>query len=516
MRKLLNLITFISMPSKKTCLITGLISGIAFAPTFFIPGLLSLSLLCFYIYKSNNVKTAFLLSFIFGFGHFFAGVYWISLGVSVYIEDFWWAIPLALFGIPLILACFTALCGVVSYYFKANIYYHLIFCVIWVFCEWLRSWIFTGLPWNLLGYSLSFSDILIQPASIFGVYGLSFMVIYSSSSLFFALTKRQIDLAISLLLSAVMLSSTIIYGLIRLQQNPTNYLDIKVRIVQPSIPQIAKWDEREFWKNLDTHIKLSTNSNDVDIIIWSEAALVAPYRFIPVKNKIDSFLKESKAILITGGISDNNKENNELQIYTTMYAIAPDGKVVFEYHKSHLVPFGEYMPFKAYIPIKKITHGFLDYTPGNKENVYIKKLNLAIKPLICYESIFPKESSINNKIVDLFINITNDAWYGTSSGPYQHLQQSRMRTVENGLPMLRSANNGISAIIDPVGRVIQSLGLNKIGIIDGMLPKKLDFRTLYSEYLELLLLALISLVLILQFLMKFLLKNYLLNSGYKY
>lgn len=468
--------------SKKLIFVAGLVSGLAFAPIFFIPGLLGIALLCYQVKIAWDWQEAAIRGFIFGFGHFLTSMYWISIGVSVYIEEFWWAIPFALFGLPIILAFFIAgACGFAFLTKKYN-YYQFIFCINWVFFEWLRSWIFTGLPWNLLGYAFSFSNTLIQITSLVGIYGLSFFAIYISSSFYTIWSRDYHKLRILTLNSLIIILLITSYGGMRLYNNPTYFSNVKVRLVQPSIPQSAKWDIEAFWKNLDLHIKLSEKPGNIDLIIWSEAALVVPYIYEPVKIKILQMLKNKGAILITGGVTENGKIAQDLEIYTSLYALTPEGIQLFEYHKSHLVPFGEYMPLKKLLPLKKLTPGILDYTAGDGGFVKVDRYNLTIKPLICYESIFPNFVRISNKVADFIINVTNDAWYGQSSGPYQHLHISRMRSVENGLPMIRTANNGISAIIDPVGRIVQSLALNDVNYIDSFIPVKLKFKTLYSQF----------------------------------
>lgn len=484
-----NKIKFSIVPtsfSKLTILAFGMISGLAFAPTFFVFGLLLLAILCYKVQISKTIKQSALLGFIFGFGHFLSSMYWIAIGVTVYIDEFWWAIPFALFGIPLILACFISATCSLSWLFRKSKYYHFAFCISWIFFEWIRSWIFTGLPWNLLGYSLCFSDTLIQTASVIGIYGLSLITIYISTSFYYLMGKDFYHFKLSLVISLITLSSMITYGLRRLENNPTTFSNINVRLVQPSIPQSAKWDTNEFWKNLNKHIELSSQQpiQQADIIIWSEAALVVPYKYPDIKNRLKQLFKDTGAILITGGISDNGRLGDALEIYTVLQAINPSDEVLFEYHKSHLVPFGEYMPFKNILPIKKITPGFLDYTEGTGGLVYLDKLKLAIKPLICYESIFPDFVKTNNQIADVIINVTNDSWYGQSSGPHQHLYMSKVRAIENGLPILRVSNNGISAIIDPIGRVIQKLQLDEVGIIDGKIPNKLNSQPIYYKLLE--------------------------------
>ncbi|MGI4752649.1 MAG: apolipoprotein N-acyltransferase [Janthinobacterium lividum] len=467
---------------KISCLLLGLLSGLVFAPTFLLPALLTLSYLCYLVQKSKDWQEAAKLGYIFGFGHFLSGIYWISIGVSVYISDFWWAIPFALFGLPIILAFFVSASCVFSFFVRNNKYYHFIFCLYWVLFEWVRSWIFTGLPWNLIGYAFSFSDILIQSLNIIGIYGLSFIVIYISTSFYPFFTKQFDQLKVLLLTSSITLAVIITYGSLRLHNYPTNFTDIKVRLVQPSIPQTEKWSEEEFWHNLMLHINLSENSQPIDLVIWSEAALVVPYDIPVVKSELLGLLNSVDATLITGGISDNKKRGEDFELYTAMYALEKNGNKLFEYHKSHLVPFGEYMPFKKILPFKKLTHGFIDYTEGNGGLVHLDKYNLKIKPLICYESIFPDFVRTNNETADVIINVTNDAWYGKSSGPYQHFHISKSRAVENGLPMVRVANNGISAITDPLGRVVKKLDLNETNYIDGLIPKKLDSPTIFSKF----------------------------------
>ena len=484
--------------SKIFTLISGMVGGLVFAPIFFFPGLITLSILCYQVRQATSFRQAIKIGFIYGFGHFLTNMYWITFGVAVYIDQFWWLLPFSLFGFPLILAPFISATCICSWYFKSSYNYNLIFSTLWIFFEWLRSWIFTGLPWNLLGYSLSFSTLTIQPSSVVGIYGLSFIVIYTFNSLSFLFSKEYSKFYISSICSIIICSVALVFSYIKLENNPTVFSNITARLVQPSIAQIAKWDEQSFWQNLDAHIALSTSPGKADLIIWSEAAVVAPFEFPPLKNKILAMLAVTDNILITGGINESNATSKELEIYSSMYATRKEGDILFEYFKSHLVPFGEYVPFKNFFPIKKITAGFLDYSPGKAKIVDLPQLNLSIKPLICYESIFPQLALTPNTKADLIVNVTNDAWYGNSSGPYQHFQISRLRAVENGLPLLRVANNGVSAVIDPVGRIVQKLSLNKVGVIDSLIPIKLNKPTLYSKFGNANVIVLILVVLIIQ------------------
>ena len=481
------------LSNRKLSVISGTLCGCAFAPIFFLPGLFSLSFLCAQISNASSKKDAAGYGYLFGLGLYLSTIYWIAFGVSVYIEEFWWAIPFTLLGLPAFMAIFYGLLSIFVWQFRKYTLFHFIFCISWLFIEWLISWLFTGLPWTLIGYSLSVSNILIQASSIFGILGLSFTVAYVGSSLY---SKKM--LWIRIFVSMFIIVALVYYGFSRLKENPTELSEVKVRIVQPSIPQNAKWEPKTFWQNLDKQVEMSNREGGADIIVWSEAALTVPYYYKPVFNTLKSVFTKEDQILLSGGINDNKVKDENYEIYSSLIALDDSGKIQFDYHKAHLVPFGEYMPFSKYPPLQKITYGTVDYTPGEREILYLNSLNLHIQPLVCYESIFSEEVRIMNSEADLIVNITNDAWYGNSSGPYQHFEISKMRAIENGLPMIRAGNNGISAIIDPVGRVLRMLDLNKIDIIDDFIPLKLLFPTYFSKYGQTTVLAWVIAILMLQ------------------
>lgn len=470
-----------------TTFLTGGILAAAFAPIFFVPALLTLAILAYKTKLAPSWKAAAIYGFWFGFGFFTCGLYWMAIGVSVYAEEFWWAIPFALFGLPIILAIFVSIGSAAAWHFRRSNYYILALSLIWVFLEWVRSWIFTGLPWNLLGYSLTFSDELIQLGSVAGIYGMSFLVIYISAGALDLLDDRKRNSYFVFFLAVVV--SAMMFGDWRLKQYPTKFSDVKIRIVQPDIPQSDKWDIDTFWEHLDSHVELShiNTGFSPDIVLWSEAAVTAPYYIPPVKARLQSALMSYDSVLITGGVSDK-KVGQIHETYSAMYAMNKSGEVLFEYHKAHLVPFGEYIPLSSVLPLKKLTPGLEDYTEGGKGKTAELKLHahsdqvLKIKPLVCYEAIFPAE--VRAAETDVIINVTNDTWYGNSSGPYQHFQMARMRAVENGVPLVRGANSGISAIIDPVGRVISETKFGHRTVLDGLLPEKISKPPVYSIILD--------------------------------
>lgn len=464
------------MPGKKIFFISGILTGLCFAPIYFFPGLLGFSFLAHHIHKSSHLKQSLIIGYLFGFGLFLSSLYWISFSIFVYINEFWWVFPFALLGIPLFLSIFCCLFSGVMFYLRNHSYYQLLFCTFWILTEWVLSRIFTGFPWAMIGYSFTFSEALSQSASLFGVLGLSFIAVYVGTCLY----KRD-ERAILIFTSVIILATMMFYGNARLKKFPTEYTDIQVKIVQPSIKQESKWSPEMFWNNLDKLIALSSDSNKADLIIWPESALILSYSSPLIANKLQKFLVKSNSILITGSTEEEGVfDHDDYKLFVSMVAIDPNMRQVFLYNKTHLVPFGEYIPLKKYIPIKKLTYGTLDYTPGIRTNVFINSLNLNIYPLICYEIIFFNEITTNNKLSDVIITITNDAWYGNSSGPYQHFAISKLRAIEYGLPLIRAANNGISAVIDPVGRVIEKLELNEINTLSSQLPKKLRETTSFS------------------------------------
>lgn len=471
-------------PKILTFLMGGILAA-AFAPVFFAPALLTLAILAHKIKLAPSWKAAASYGFWFGFGFFTCGLYWMAIGVSVYADEFWWAIPFALFGLPLVLAIFISTGSALAWRWRESNHYILAFSSIWVFLEWVRSWIFTGLPWNLLGYSLAFSEELIQLGSLVGIYGMSFLVIYISAGAIDLTNDRKRNSYFVFSLTIVV--GALIFGDWRLKQYPTSFSDIKIRIVQPNIPQSDKWDIDTFWEHLGSHVELSRINTgfNPDIILWSEAAVTIPYHVPVIKKHLRSALVSPDSILITGGVIDKKTEDGH-ETYSSMYAMNGLGDILFEYYKAHLVPFGEYIPLGSILPIKKLTPGLEDYTEGERGKTATLKLPahpkrvLEIKPLICYEAIFSDEARASE--TDIIINVTNDTWYGKSSGPYQHFQMARMRAVENGVPLVRGANSGISAIIDPLGRIISETRLGHRTVLDGLLPKKINQPPLYSIF----------------------------------
>lgn len=470
-------------------LLCGMMFSLSFAPVFFTPALLMLAPLAFFARYAESTKQLLFGSAAWSFGANLVGLYWIALAPLVYGSEMLVVSIAALIGIPILLSLPMILSVMLTRAIASERSFYFIFAISWMIFEWLRSWIFTGFPWNLVAYSVSNYLSLMQSVSIISIYGLGFVLVYIATNWLQILEehhrrKHLIVYASSVLITVFILIS---YGYARLASHPLENTDITIRLVQPSIPQQEKWDERLLVQNLAKHQELSAMHFDVsgksvpDIIIWPESAITKSTMGTKVPGVITKNIPV-ESLLLSGGVSLERALDEDFRLYVTMFAIKGD-TILSKYFKSHLVPFGEYVPYKKYLPFYKLTEGMMDYSSGKVGKVInFSELNLIIRPLICYESIFPHEITRGNSAFDAFINITNDSWYGNSSGPYQHFEATKVRAIEFGVPLLRVASNGITAIIDPVGRVVSRTILDEETVIDGLLPKRLTQTTTYSLF----------------------------------
>jgi apolipoprotein N-acyltransferase len=352
-----------------------------------------------------------------------------------------------------------------------------VFAVLMALSEWLRGHLFTGFPWNLSAYGWGASLALLQSASLMGAYGLSFLTILLGAALAELASRRWRMPAALLLLFAVLWA----YGAYRLAVTTASDVpDVRVRLVQPDIPQAEKYVRRLLLRNWQRLLALSVqapagNQKLPTHIIWPEAATgFAIASSSGALNQI-ALLTARGQSLITG--SDRVvREHNSITAYNSLYLFPAGGGPARTYDKFHLVPFGEYVPFAKIfnsIGINQLTVGS-GFTPGDRPHVLEASPAPPVTPLICYEVIFP------HAVIDpagprpgWLINVTDDSWFGPWAGPRQHFLIARVRAIEEGLPIARAANTGISAMIDPLGRVRAQLGLDKSGVVDAALPQAL-------------------------------------------
>jgi apolipoprotein N-acyltransferase len=441
---------------------------------FTIPGLMILIEQC--------TKKPFWTGWWFGFGYLATGLYWIAFALRLDLAMFFWLIPLALFAIPGIYAISNGVTSYLCYKIKADKRVNtLVFSILWSIGELLRGKFigFAALPWNLLGYIWDPILSVMQITSAIGIYGLSLLTAFFAFLPMMWVRSKSIAVVISILLIGFGL-----YGYLHLSD--TSYTDTKIRIVQPNIPQTEKWGPAEKQEHFSRLIEMSSkpplDGKYATYTIWPESAIIFFIEDYPELRK--DMMRHISGILLTGSIRRTFTKNRQFdKLYTSLFAIGPEGKILDVYDKMHLVPFGEFVPLRAVLPfINKITPGAVDYSPGTQDTLI---LNQAV-PLICFEAIFPYDvdQHIGNDTERnrWLLNITNDGWFGYTTGPFQHLAIAKARAVEQGLPMVRAANTGISAVIDPYGRILQSLPLETRGNIDFYLPAPTPKITLFARY----------------------------------
>jgi len=426
------------------------------------------------------------LAYVFALGHFVAGLYWVAAALFVDIARFWWALPFAVVGLPALMSTYVA----VTFYVVALARVHLklsglgrvcAFAVMWSVAEWLRGHLFTGLPWNLVGdvWAGGFPGALtmLQGAAWVGVYGLGFVTVLAASLL--ALlgapslrplgTARRVMPAVA---AAILIVVPAGAGALRLHLAPVAETGIWLRLVQPSIAETAKWDPAQAEANFRRLIELSSAPTDHQLaaVIWPEAAATFFLERDDAHRKAIGAVAPAGGYVVTGALRGAPLSGPLDEVWNSIEAVDPAGKIVARYDKAHLVPFGEYMPWADILPFKKLTPGGIDLSAGpGPKTISLQRLP-PFGPLICYEAIFPGAIIDPRERPAWILNVSNDAWYGRSSGPYQHFAMARTRAVEEGLPLVRVANNGITGVVDAEGRVLAHTNLDAIGYADILLP----------------------------------------------
>ncbi len=441
-------------------------------------------------YNADSNKKAFFIGLYFGLSFFLFGLYWIFNSFLIRGEIYIYYIPFFLIILSSFLSLFIGIITFLNYKFKTNLYFNIFFfSIFWTFSEIIRGYIFTGFPWNLVAHTLSNFENLIQISSVFGVYGLSFFTVLFILfiSIFFVNLK---DKKVIFLFSGLFIFLFVyIFGHIRLKNSDLEeYSNNIFRIIQPNISQKDKLNYNKIQNNYKKMVDLSFNNkmgslNESEnlIILWPETAILSldHINSYPIFNKIKKNLKNNELIL--SGIFKNK---NEEMFFNSIIAIDNNLETNFLYDKIHLVPFGEYIPFTNYL--KKFNLSFNNLQQGSYLQNIVKYKNLpSFKPLICYEVIFPGKFKKNNNEI-FIINFTNDAWFGNTIGPHQHVVNSIFRAIEEGKQLIRVANTGISVSVDPYGKILNKLELNTVGYFDTKIfiakKKKIRIETIYSNY----------------------------------
>ena len=443
---------------------------------------------------ARRYRAAALVGWSFGFGWFVFSLSWITDAFRVEANLFAWLIPFVLMLLPAGLAlCWAAATAIAMRWWGPGARGLVILIVTLSVAEWLRGHLFTGFPWNLPGYASDASNALAQTASVVGIYGLTTLVL-TWSLLPAMLWRSKGSPAYRLAgLSAATLALCWAWGTWRLAQpGPGVHDDIAVSIVQASIPQSMKWQRERrseiLRRYLDLMAKAGTDTTPGrHIVIWPETAL--PYLVAEMPNlrqDVASTLPPG-GLLVLGAIRREpvaTASGGPLHVYNSVLAIDHSGQIAASYDKHRLVPFGEFLPFESILGplgLRKLVPVPLSFTAGTAGRPVSIRGFPVFDPLICYEAVFPLSLPLDGTRPQWLVNVTNDAWFGTSAGPRQHLEQTRFRAIEEGVPLVRAANTGISAIIDARGNVLSHLGLDAIGVLTAPLPRALE-PTLYARW----------------------------------
>jgi apolipoprotein N-acyltransferase len=441
-----------------------------------------------------KLRCAAITGFWFGFGYFLTGLYWVAEAFLVEPWRHGWLLPFAMTLLSGGMALFyAAACAVAIWLWRPGAARVFALAIAFGLAEYARGHVLTGLPWNLIGYGLAANLPAMQLTALFGAYALSFLAIlfFASGFAIFApadqspARRRDNAILAALLLTAYL--GGLFWGDQRLAAASSEDTDVAVRIVQANVDQANKWRPENAGEIFDDYLTLTRSAGGpkrrggASLVVWPETAV--PFLLADSREALAAIEKALPAgtQLIVGSprIDAARDAQGDLvaqRIYNSLFVIDEAGSVTATYDKIHLVPFGEFLPFQDFMEslgLMQLTGIRGGFSAGSGPRLLEVQGAPAASPLICYEIIFPDEVVEPGQRPGWLINLTNDAWFGTSAGPYQHFHQARLRAIEQGLPVARAANTGISAIIDPYGRVRGEIGLGHEGILDGLLPAAL-------------------------------------------
>lgn len=441
----------------------------------------------------GGIGMGFLTGWWFGFGYLLAGLYWIGNAFLVDAKTFAWLLPFAVIALPAGLALYTGFGFALARLLWARGPFRVLaLAAALSAAEWLRGHLLTGFPWNTFGYALTNPLAIAQSVSLFGIWGQTFIAIaiFASPAVLADDRTETRRPFMPVVLAGLALVALAAYGGVRLAHNPPGIVDgVRLRIMQPNVPQDERFNYDAKQQIINHYIALSAGGaaglRDVNFLIWPESAFPFFLTREPGALAMIANLLAPDTVLLTGAASlaEQVPGRPGLHAYNSVYEIDHNGAILARYDKVHLVPFGEYLPFEDTLErfglsqLVPVPGGFL---PGTRRI----KIALAgapdVLPLVCYEIIFAGEAVPRGERPGWLLNVTNDAWFGVSPGPYQHFQQARVRAIEEGLPLVRAANDGISAVVDPLGRIVGSLPLGQEGILDTSLPRVLEETTYAS------------------------------------
>lgn len=482
---------FLLRHDKITAWLLGMLTVGALPPFFqlwcLFPAFTGLALLGF---KSERLRHLAAVGYWFGFGFFSVGFYWIGNALLVDAGQTGWLYPFVLFLNGAFFGLFTILPLVLMKLGKTPAAKVLFLTAGWFLStEWLRSVFLTGFPWNALSSVLAFSPLWLQTLSWWGTYGLSMVVLLTAALPAVYINrpdKKNMYALVLPVLFIFLLFGCGKYLLARQEQSETGR-QIRVRLVQPSISQSMKWRKGTAEKNLAEYINLSRAAGleNVDFVVWGETA--SPFNLVyDMEHRV--LVQEAvppQGYLLAGMLQDGyDGKTGDYVLYNSLAVMDYFGQIHDVYSKNHLVPFGEYIPLRQYLPqwIRPLTNMVGQFAKGEKYQTIKVDDYPEFAPLICYEIIFSGQIVRRQNKPKWAVVLTNDGWYGISAGPYQHLAAAQMRAAEEGMSVVRSANSGVSAVINPYGVITSRIGLAERGYVDDIVKTGLSHQTIFGQY----------------------------------
>lgn len=474
--------------------VAGVIAGTSVPPLFMLPALFVAFPI--WIWALDGAETAagwgrlfgpaFRIGFGFALGYFIVAFHW--LGAAFFIDGgiMLAVMPFAILVLAATMALFWGLASAAAHLvWSGSPLRILALATSLSLAEFARGHVLTGFPFDLVGYALTANTLMMQAASFVGVYGLTFIavLIAMTPALIWPAEDHPLTARLTPFFAALLLiAAQVGYGQYRLQSTPIDTTEnVHLRLIQPNIDQAQKWqaESREF--TVDRLIALSETQldptdnglDDVSILIWPEAAL--PFFLSEYPEALARFARmlPSGTLLLTGAPRRDTLAEAD---YNAVLALNSEGEVIAAYDKQHLVPVGEFLPFKdllAKIGLRQFVPGLTGWSHGTTPRLMQPDGSPPFIALVCYEAIFSGALAPQLDQADYILNVTNDGWFAGSIGPRQHFHHARLRAVETGLPMVRVANTGITALIDPLGQVLGQVAPDEMGVLDGDLPAKL-------------------------------------------
>jgi apolipoprotein N-acyltransferase len=442
--------------------------------------------------QSASPSDAFKLGLVSGLAHYLTLIYWIIVVLEHYGKLHFLVALFSLLLLSLYLSLYLGLFSILASGIVNSRLTPFLLAGYWVALEYVKTHFITGFPWCLLGYSQYEHLYLIQAADLFGVYGISFLIVLLNGFVLRIITRPPPRMGAVLKwevpMALLLVGGAWIYGHYRISGIETDSAGgrpAKAAIIQANIDQSIKWDQAYQEKTLQTYFQLTRSALDFrpELIVWPETSV--PF-FFQEQSKLSpgifSLAEESGAVLLFGSPA-YRRDRGAVHYYNRAYMIAPKSRQVLYYDKIHLVPFGEYVPFKKYLPfIHRLVEAAGDFASGAKSEA-LKAGDLSVGVLICFEAIFPElAGALARDGATILVNITNDAWFGRTSAPYQHLSMAVFRAVETHRPIIRAANTGFSAFITPTGVIQSKSDLFAEAVLKGSITAGNSPLTVYSSF----------------------------------